>query len=599
MKNKLTKILIAVLFGLFAFGAIKGNYFSVISVLQENVNYDNSRSVKKMQEDFDAFLNQLFIDNVSNDTLTLNYTLKNKKIYGLDNIEVSFGSADENEQHSTYSVYENTKATLRSFNYDKLTKSQQFMYDLAEYMIDINLESSDYQGYDECLSETSGVQAQLPVLLVEYNFYSIKDVEDYIKLLNLVPDYFKDIMEYEKYKADKGLFMSDSNVELVVKQCSAFIKNTENNYLITTFENRLAALQGLSTEKKNKFIAQNKSAVINKVIPAYRTLIDGLNAFKGTGKNNGGLCGFKNGKKYYEYLAKVKTGSNRSVSEMEILTDKKLKDAHKNISEIIAKNSKVYENAINVKYNYTKPKEVIEHLKKAMKKDFPALPDDINYQVKYVDSSLEESLSPAFYLTPAIDNYNNNVVYLNGNKKYDLSKAFTTIAHESYPGHLYQNCYFYSKSPAPFRSIVNVGGYVEGWGTYVELYSYKYAGLDKETAEILRENTAATLCIYAKADIGINYNGWDLSKLIKYLSAYGFNLEQSKTVYDSIVSEPANYLKYTIGYLEIEQMYQKAEKKLGKKFTPKKFHEFILAMGEAPFKLLNEQLDKWIKQQTI
>ena len=190
-------------------------------------------------------------------------------------------------------------------------------------------------------------------------------------------------------------------------------------------------------------------------------------------------------------------------------------------------------------------------------------------------------------------------MYLNGNKKYDLSKAFTTIAHESYPGHLYQNCYFYSKSPAPFRSIVNVGGYVEGWGTYAELYSYKYAGLDKETAEILRENTAATLCIYAKADIGINYNGWDLSKLIKYLSAYGFNLEQSKTVYDSIVSEPANYLKYTIGYLEIEQMYQKAEKKLGKKFTPKKFHEFILAMGEAPFKLLNEQLDKWIKQQTI
>lgn len=234
-----------------------------------------------------------------------------------------------------------------------------------------------------------------------------------------------------------------------------------------------------------------------------------------------------------------------------------------------------------------------------MKEDFPALPDDINYQVKYVDSSLEESLSPAFYLTPAIDNYNNNVVYLNGNKKYDLSKAFTTIAHESYPGHLYQNCYFYSKSPAPFRSIVNVGGYVEGWGTYAELYSYKYSGLDKETAEILSENTAATLCIYAKADIGINYNGWDLSKLTKYLSAYGFNLEQSKTVYDSIVSEPANYLKYTIGYLEIEQMYQKAEKKLGKKFTPKKFHEFILAMGEAPFKLLNEQLDKWIKQQTI
>lgn len=599
MKDKLTKFLIAVFFCLFVVGAIRGDYFSVISVLQQNVNYDNSRSVKKMQEDFDAFLNQLFVDGVSQDTLTLNYTLKNKKIYGLDNLEVSFGNANEDEQHSMYSVYENIKATLRSFNYDKLTKTQQFMYDLEEYMVDLNLESSEYQGYDEFLSETSGVQAQLPVLLVEYNFYTVKDVEDYIKLLNLVPDYFNDIMEYEKFKVRKGLFMSDASVELIIKQCNAFIKNTDNNYLITTFENRLTDLKDLDAETKNKFIAQNKSAVINKVIPAYRNLIDGLNALKGTGKNNGGLCGFENGKKYYEYLAKVKTGSDRSINEMELLTDKRLKEAQKKISEIIAKDSKVYDNAINVKYKYTEPKEVIEHLKKAMKDDFPTLPDDINYQVKYVDSSLEESLSPAFYLTPAIDNYNNNVVYLNGNKKYDLSKAFTTIAHESYPGHLYQNCYFYSKSPLPFRSIVSIGGYVEGWGTYAELYSYKYAGLDEKTAEILRENTVATLCIYAKADIGINYNGWNLTKLAKYLKTYGFNVEQSKTVYNSIVSEPANYLKYTIGYLEIEQMYQKAERKLGKKFTPKKFHEYILTMGEAPFKLLNKELDKWIKEQSI
>lgn len=596
IKNKLTKFLFVICVCFFVIGAIRGNYFSVFDVLQKNVSYDNSRSKQKMREDFDAFLNQLFIDGVSQDTLTLNYTLKNKKIYGLDNLDVSFGNANEDEQHNMFSVYENTKVSLRSFDYDKLTKSQQFLYDLAEYIIDLNLESSKFQGYDEYLSETSGVQAQLPVLLVEYNFYTVKDIEDYIKLLNLVPDYFNEIINYEKYKVKKGLFMSDASVELVIRQCRAFIKNTENNYLITTFEKRLTGVENITVTAKQNYINQNKSAVLNKVIPAYENLINGLNALKGTGRNNGGLCGFKNGKKYFEYLVKQKTGSDKSVNEMEILTDRKLREAQKIISEIIAKDSKIYDSAVNVKYKYTKPEEVIEHLKKAMKEEFPALPDDINYKVKYVDKSLEESLSPAFYLTPAIDNYNDNVVYLNGNKKYDLSKAFTTIAHESYPGHLYQNCYFYSKSPSPFRSIVNIGGYVEGWGTYAELYSYKYAGLESKTAEILRENTIATLCIYAKADIGVNYNGWNLTKLAKYLTTYGFNITQSKTVYNSVVSEPANYLKYTIGYLEIEQMYQKAEKKLGKKFTPKKFHEFILTIGEAPFKLLNKQLDKWIRE---
>ena len=125
----------------------------------------------------------------------------------------------------------------------------------------------------------------------------------------------------------------------------------------------------------------------------------------GNGKNNGGLCGFKNGKKYYEYLVRRKTGSDRSIKEMEILIDKELKQAQKKISEIIAKDSKIYDSAVNVKYKYTEPNEVIKHLKSAMKEDFPSLSDDIKCQVKYVDRSLEESLSPAFYQMCIRDRY--------------------------------------------------------------------------------------------------------------------------------------------------------------------------------------------------
>lgn len=84
--------------------------------------------------------------------------------------------------------------------------------------------------------------------------------------------------------------------------------------------------------------------------------------------------------------------------------------------------------------------------------------------MKYVDKSLEEHISPAFYLTTPLDAYQDNVIYLNGNAKYDLTKAFTTIAHEGYPGHLYQNCFYQSQNPLPVRSVVNIGGYTEGWG---------------------------------------------------------------------------------------------------------------------------------------
>ena len=350
MKNRIIKVIISLCFILLAIGAVRGDYFSVIDVLQKSVGYDNSRSVEKMQEDFDAFLNQIFIDSVSQDTLTMNYTLKNKKIYGLDNMEVSFGNMDFDEQKGTYSVYENMMETLRSFDYDKLKEEQKICYDLAEYMMKLNLESSKYPDFEEYLSETSGVQAQLPVLLVEYNFYTENDIKDYIKLLNLIPEYFNNVIKYEKYKASKGTFMSDTCVNLVIKQCNAFVKNPDKNYLITTFEKRISGFANINDTDKQNYIAKNRDAVLNKVIPAYKNLVFGLESLKGNGKNNGGLCGFKNGKKYYEYLVRRKTGSDRSIKEMEILIDKELKQAQKKISEIIAKDSKIYDSAVNVKY---------------------------------------------------------------------------------------------------------------------------------------------------------------------------------------------------------------------------------------------------------
>ena len=64
-----------------------------------------------------------------------------------------------------------------------------------------------------------------------------------------------------------------------------------------------------------------------------------------------------------------------------------------------------------------------------------------------------------------------------------------------------------------------------------------------------------------------------------------------------MVDEPANYLKYTIGYLEFMELREKAEKKLGDKFNQKNFHQFLLDMGPCQFYVLDEYLDDWIAEQ--
>lgn len=593
-KARVIIVLLCIIFlGIFVFNQNNFNFFKSLPTIKHS---DDNRSPEETQKDFDEFINSVFIEEVSDDSITLNYSVKNKQQYGLAGITPTLGETSLESMKDSLFISENRLASMESFNYGNLTSEQQLIYDILYTMLKQNLESSGILEYSECLGPVSGIQAQLPVLLAEFNFYEKDDIDTYIELLRLVPAYFESIIEFEKEKSSNGLFMGDTTVQAIISQCNEFIETNDENYLITVFNSKIKKFQGLTEEEIASYINSNSKAVTECVIPAYKNLVNALVKLKGTGKNDNGLCGFKKGKEYYEYLVKAKTGSYRSITEIDRMLSNALSGSQQQMAKIMTGTPDVYYKAQELEYPYKEPEKAIGYLKTAINKDFPALGDDITCEIKYVDKSLEEHLSPAFYLTPAIDAYKENVIYLNKNEKYDLSEAFSTIAHESYPGHLYQNCYFQSLNPAPIRSVINCGGYSEGWATYAELYSYSIAGIDKDVANLMVQNTIATLCVYGKADVGVNYMGWDFKKLQEFLSDYGFSKSQSRMVFDSVVAEPADYLQYTLGYLEIEELKKEAQNKLGDKFKLKDFHQFFLSTGTAPFSVIEDYLGKWIEE---
>lgn len=565
--------------------------------LLDHPKVQDNRSVKKTQSDFDALIQQIFRDEVTSDSFTLNYTLKAKENYGITQEKPTLGEYSLKEMKNSLVISENRVATLETYDYEKLTKEQKLIYDTIYLLSKQNLEAADFLEYTECLGPTTGIQTQLPVYFAEYSLRSKNDVDTYLELLNLVPAYFKEILSFEQMKAKKGIFMSETTAQAIIDQCNDFVSKTEQNYLITIFAGKLLSVADMTDTEKSTYEQKNKELVLNAVIPAYKNLAEGLKELIGSSKNQKGLCYLEKGKEYYSYLVKAKTGSDRSIKEIEHILDNKIEELKKKIAKVISDTPDVYYQAQKAEYTYNMPQTAMEHLKKAIQKDFPALDESIGYELKYVDASLEESMSPAFYLTPAIDDYKNNVIYINRNKRYDLSKAFTTIGHEGYPGHLYQTCYFQSQNPSPLRSMINVAGYTEGWGTYAELYGYDLAGLKKDVAKLLKENTLITLCLYAKADIGIHYKGWDQKKLQRYLTDFGFSKSNMMAIYQSLLAEPASYMPYTIGYLEIDDLLNDAKKQLGRKFVLKDFHKFFLSLGPVPFTVAKDRMQGWIEMQ--
>lgn len=562
---------------------------------------DKGKSAAQTQEEFDALSNEVFLDNVQSDSITLNYTLANPEKYGITNYKPTLGDFTLEAMKESLAKSENYAARLKAIDYKKLTDDQKLTYDVMKdyYKVDDNAE--DLLLYYEVLSPTVGLQAQLPILYAEYSFYDKDDIDAYLELLPCTYDYFNQIIEFEKLKSDAGLFMSDRSADDIIKQCEALIADKENNFLITVFNDKVKQYDGLTKDEIKTYQEKNKDAVINYVIPAYQLIIDGLKSLKGTGTNEGGLCNLDKGKEYYKSLVRTETGSNRSVEELIKLLDKYMDKNIASMQTLLAKDASLLDQASNPSYPMTDPEEILTYLQDAIKDRFPDM-DKVNYTIKYVHKSLEDFISPAFYLTPAIDNYEDNSIYINGSDKFDLSQIFTTLAHEGYPGHLFQNVYYAQQNPAPIRSTMNFGGYSEGWATYVEMISYHMAGIDDNLASLLEENNAVILMMYARADIGINYEGWSRKESDEYLKGMlGITDEETlDQFYISMVEEPANYLQYTIGYIELMELRNKAEKALGDKFSEKDFHEFILKTGPSQFFVIDKYLDKWInsaKQQ--
>lgn len=534
---------------------------------------------------FCAFTSALFREEAASSTLNLHFTLQNPQKYGITNIPVTFGSFSSNPAASKASI-ENCQASLEAFSYRALSEKNKLTYDILSSYLQTAANGTSYLLYDEPLSPITGIQAQLPVLLAEYHFKNTQDIETYLNLLETTPEFFKSLIDLEKEKAEKGLFLPDKIVDTVIEQCSSLLHMEKAHYMYTTFKDRLSSVENLTEIQRDSYIQRNETVIQDDFLPAYNSLISALEDLKGAGGELAGICRLHNGKKYYEYLAQKETGSSRNIPELKKLIQQQMQAD-------IASLGILMETSVLPSCSFEQtPEQILKNLETKITPAFPQ-PADVNTEVKYVPKSMEPYLSPAFYLIPCIDHSIENTIYINRAHTMEGLKLFTTLAHEGYPGHLYQTTYFSKQNPDPLRSLLNFGGYTEGWATYAEMCSYYLAPLSKKDAALAQKNSSLLLGLYAFADVGIHYDGWTLTDTIRFFSNYGINdTEAIQEIYELIISDPANYLKYYVGYVELLELKKEIANQLGDAFSQKEFHKAVLDVGPAPFPIVRKYVLK-------
>ena len=543
--------------------------------------------------------------SLEHDALSLHFVMAYPDLHGIHLKDAALPVYSKEASEASAASRQKFLSALSFLDSKKLNEEERYTYDLLCDRLALDLEESDFPYYEEPLSPTSGMQSELLLLFAEYPFYTADDVETYLSLLQSVPDYAQGLLSYEAEKSAAGLFMEKDDAKKSAQQCREILTkealSSGTHFLQTTFSSRLASLlqKGLLTaEQQSQYEAQNQSLLSKSVLPAWQLLADGLEQLSDTGRTRGGLSQKPDGRQYYAWLVRESTGSSLSMDQLYLLLQKQFQKTYKEMKQTLTAYRELTGGTpdlapVNDNFPLSDPSAILEDLQNRMQLDFPALADltaqTVQCDIQDVDAGLEAYSSPAFYMIPPIDALMQNTIRINRSSTADGIELYTTLAHEGYPGHLYQTISFAASSPDPVRHLLPMGGYVEGWATYVESFAYRYYQPETTDGQFAWLNRSLNLCIMSLLDTGIHYNGWNQARCATFLSQLGVtDTAIQQEIYQIIVEDPANYLKYYLGCLQFLDLQQEAHKLAGDAFNLRDFHKKVLAIGPCQFPVLKQ-----------
>lgn len=553
------------------------------------------------QKKFDRFLNSCFREYAAENTVTLHFKLSNPSAYGIKApVSPTYGDLSSDALKKNCSRSKELLQKLYTFPTSSLTKKQKLTWQIFQDYLNVSIMNEKYILYSSPLG-TNGLQSEIPVTLSEYRLDNEKDIKDYLSLVNQVPELFTQILDFEQERRNAGLISPSFVISDTIDQIDQFLNaSEENNPLIQSFEDRLTEVESLSKDQKASYIANNRLLVTDKVLPAYKSLKTSLQAYTNDSKNTSSkerLCEYKNGQDYYKFLLMSNVGTDFSPEDCITILESQLKNTVKDISSLTTKNKDLYTEYLSATPALSAPKEIMNTLKNDSLIDFPEI-KNISCQLKNVPDALSGTSACAFYLVPPIDSTKDNIIYIN-KSRVDSNELFSTLAHEGYPGHLYQTNYFLTTNPSPLRTFLHCAGYDEGWGTYAQLYSYnfiEFKNVDEQTTkqlrQLYRDNDLLSLSLSSLCDLYVNYKNYDENALANYLQTYGINKDSAQNLYRYVIENPTTYLSYSIGCYELDQLKQTMSDSLGKAFKISDFHEAVLNVGSCNFSILRQEIEK-------
>ena len=582
-----------------------GSYY--VEQLRNFKTGDKSESSPTDNTDFDKFCNDVFIELMESDYINMHYYVTDYKAMGIEKPSVDIGDVEYGLDEEIVEYSKGVLDDLHEFDYESLSKRQQYDYDTIEFSYLQDLAFAYYYQYSFVFSMKDNIMENLISIFTDFTFYDKESVDDYILLIDDFDRYINDALVYTADQAKDGYPLADEWIDYARDVCSGLTNKKEDNELIVSFDNRIDALDFLSVSQKESYKQRNREIVLNEVIPVSDKVYEELGKYYGSATaadyspcNIGrkkGLFDKKTDMDYADMVYNIATSSNYSIDDI-------YKTIYNANDQLMAEyrscfyDDDSYNTLLAAENNELEifdmdGEETVEYLIEHYKEYFP-LTDELIYSIQSLDPDTAPDTAIAYYWQAPVDNENQNIIRTNPNNMNGGYETYGTLAHEGVPGHMYQTVYLRRNNPNYLRNLMSFISYTEGWAVYATYYAMAMAGLEDDyVASAIFYDDNYYFFVYSLIDLMANYYGYSNERILNIISRdsiFSFDSYQIDNIVDLVRSMPGVYLYYGYGCSKLMELRDNISKKLGDGFDIVEFNKAILDAGDMPLNILEEYL---------
>lgn len=556
----------------------------------------------KGSEEFQAYADSFPAILTEHISFDLNFLFEHPETYGIEKDIYTLDFISLEDYKSTMEKLEDKFAELDEYDYDQLNEDQKIVYRLMEYNAeDTGIDSETmYYLTTNYFDTNSGIQAQLPMTLWNYEFKNQKSVDSFLAVLKDAQSIFPKYVELEKIRQEKGFGISETYRKDVLDALHT-INTTDQTYILDATNQKIDAVDFLNDAEKESYKAQIKTAFDEQFLPAFLACETALREMSIVKTGEGELASYPSGKEYYENIVCENAGVD-TMKEYEKFLEEEEKNIIARLQDLMASYPELSKYFMDTDLlmeafqntEYTKSTtslEVIETLEEAIAngEDFPKI-KKLHYEMNQFPESMKDTtLAAAAYFLSAYDDTSgqDEHMILNGTFKQE---DFTTIAHESFPGHMYQHNYFKTVEHHILRDLFSSNAYSEGWAKYIEGEVCDLS-LDPAMCHLIDINNQLTYLTFLQLDKQIHYDGISRDDAYQFMKE-NFGVESEEDLaqqYEQLLENPGIFSTYYASCYRLLGLKDQAKEAWGSEYSDLRFHEMILNLGPLPMKLLMEE----------